>query len=154
MSIKVYSNLFKPSLYFRSSFHSEVSQNPRTSFIWVTVKNRRGITCAMLNLRADLILAAYAPYLNRNYDENYCASNQCLLLNQSSPFQYADLCEDDYKGNKSGEDYEARGKFTSQRDGLVSHFDSESYTPARDMFKNTDNQIKRLLLARSRKARY
>jgi chitin synthase len=93
----------------------------------------------------------YAPYRspneeldaspwNGNYDETYGASNQHLPLTKSSPFQRADLYEDDYEENKSGEDYEARSKFTSQRDDSVSHFGSESYAPSRNMFQNTDKR--------------
>jgi len=52
-----------------------------------------------------------------------------IPLNKSSPFQRADLYEDDYDLNKSGEDYEAHSKFTSQHDDSVSHFGSESYAP-------------------------
>ncbi|KAF4613327.1 hypothetical protein D9613_010804 [Agrocybe pediades] len=96
----------------------------------------------------------YAPYRSphdemdgspwgNNYSDAYASSNQALpLVANASPFQRADLYEDDYEENKSvrSDDFDARSKFTSQRDDSMSHFGSESYAPSRNMFQNTDKR--------------
>ncbi|KAF8905955.1 glycosyltransferase family 2 protein [Gymnopilus junonius] len=96
----------------------------------------------------------YAPYRSPNdylepsspsggtYDA-YGGSQQNLpLVPNASPFQRADLYDDEYEENKSvrSDDYDARSKFTSQRDDSMSHFGSESYAPSRNMFQNTDKR--------------
>ncbi|KAF8147259.1 glycosyltransferase family 2 protein [Crassisporium funariophilum] len=97
----------------------------------------------------------YAPYRSPNeeldvspwgasgsYGDPFSNSNQALpLVSNSAPFQRADLY-DDYDENKSvqSEDFDARSRFTSQRDDSVSHFGSESYAPSRNMFQNTDKR--------------
>lgn len=95
----------------------------------------------------------YAPYRSpheemdsswgNNYSDAYANSNQALpLVANASPFQRADLYEEDYDENKSvrSDDFDARSKFTSQRDDSMSHFGSESYAPSRNMFQNTDKR--------------
>ncbi|KJA23760.1 glycosyltransferase family 2 protein [Hypholoma sublateritium FD-334 SS-4] len=91
----------------------------------------------------------YAPYRSPQedvesspwagqYSDAYAGSSQALpLVANASPFQRADEYGDDYE-DKSGEDYDHRSKFTSQRDDSVSNFGSESYAPSRNMFQNTD----------------
>ncbi|KAJ3999067.1 glycosyltransferase family 2 protein [Lentinula boryana] len=93
----------------------------------------------------------YAPYSYPNADgeaawsaghnENYSASNQQLpLVANASPFQRADLYDDELGDDRSfrSEDFDGRSKFTSQRDDSVSNFGSESYAPSRNMFQNAD----------------
>ncbi|PPQ79006.1 hypothetical protein CVT25_002315 [Psilocybe cyanescens] len=97
----------------------------------------------------------YAPYRtpneemepswsgNNNYSDAYAGSNQALpLVANASPFQRADMYDDEYEENKSvrSDDFDARSKFTSQRDDSMSHFGSESYAPSRNMFQNTDKR--------------
>jgi len=96
----------------------------------------------------------YAPYrspnddlepaspLGGNYDAYGGSQQQLPLVANASPFQRADLYDDDYEENKSlrSEDFDARSKFTSQRDDSMSHFGSESYAPSRNMFQNTDKR--------------
>ncbi|TFK32154.1 glycosyltransferase family 2 protein [Crucibulum laeve] len=96
----------------------------------------------------------YAPYRSPGdegelspwaggYTDAYAGSSQALpLVSNASPFQRADMYEDDYEESKSlrSEDYEGRSKFTSQRDDSVSNFGSESYAPSRNMFQNADKR--------------
>lgn len=75
------------------------------------------------------------------YNDAYNGSNQALpLVANASPFQRADLYDDDFEENKSlpSEDFDARSKFTSQREDTMSNFGSESYAPSRNMFQNTE----------------
>jgi chitin synthase len=75
------------------------------------------------------------------YTDAYNGSNQALpLVANASPFQRADLYDDDFDENKSlrSEDFDARSKFTSQREDTMSNFGSESYAPSRNMFQNTE----------------
>lgn len=94
----------------------------------------------------------YAPYrspgeeLDVNwgaYSDNANGSSQALpLVANASPFQRADLYDDDYDENKSlrSEEFDGRSRFTSNRDDSVSNFGSESYAPSRNMFQNTDKR--------------
>lgn len=97
----------------------------------------------------------YAPYLSPGleapdaspwaggYSDAYNASNQALpLVSNASPFQRADLYDDDFDENKSlrSEDYDGRSRLTSQRDDTMSNFGSESYAPSRNMFQNADTK--------------
>lgn len=96
----------------------------------------------------------YAPYLSpttegdsspwaAGYGDAFNASNQALpLVSNASPFQRADLYDDDYDENKSlrSDDFDGRSRFTSQRDESMSNFGSESYAPSRNMFQNTDKK--------------
>jgi chitin synthase len=97
----------------------------------------------------------YAPYRSPNDDsdpaspfwaggfEGFNGSTQALpLVANASPFQRADLYDDEYDENKSirSDDFDGRSRFTSQRDDSVSHFGSESYAPSRNMFQNTDKR--------------
>ncbi|KAF8064853.1 glycosyltransferase family 2 protein [Lyophyllum atratum] len=95
----------------------------------------------------------YAPYLSPGleggeisptpwaggYGEPDNSSNQALpLVANASPFQRAEMYEDEYDETKSlrSEDYDGRSRFTSQRDDTQSNFGSESYAPSRNMFQN------------------
>ncbi|KAF8872468.1 glycosyltransferase family 2 protein [Infundibulicybe gibba] len=92
----------------------------------------------------------YAPYLSptsegentpwaAGYGDAFNSSNQALpLVSNASPFQRADLYDEEFDENKSlkSEDYDGRSRFTSQRDDSVSNFGSESYAPSRNMFQN------------------
>lgn len=62
------------------------------------------------------------------------------LVAHASPFQRADMYEDEYDENKSlrSEDY-AGSRFTDMRDD-TSHVGSESYAPSRNMFQNADKK--------------
>lgn len=93
----------------------------------------------------------YAPYrsgeedgqlspLPGGYHDTYNASNQALpLVANASPFQRADLYEDEYDDNRSvhSDEFDRAG---SQRDESVSNFGSESYAPSRNMFQNNDKR--------------
>jgi chitin synthase len=73
------------------------------------------------------------------YGDAFNASNQALpLVSNTSPFQRADLYEDDYLDRKSlrSDDFDAHSRFTSQREESMSNFGSESYAPSRIMFQN------------------
>lgn len=86
---------------------------------------------------------AGSPYWAGGFAEAYNGSTQALpLVANASPFQRADLYEDEYDENKSirSDDFDGRSRFTSQRDDSVSHFGSESYAPSRNMFQNTDKR--------------
>ena len=96
----------------------------------------------------------YAPYASPNvdgepssawgagYGDAFNASNQALpLVSNASPFQRADLYEDDYdRKSLRSDDFDAHSRFTSQRDESMSNFGSESYAPSRNMFQNTDKK--------------
>lgn len=94
----------------------------------------------------------YAPYRSPGeeiepnwggYSDNMNGSSQALpLVANASPFQRADLYDDDYDENKSlrSEEYDGRSRFTSNRDDSVSNFGSESYAPSRNMFQNADKR--------------
>ncbi|KAJ8519110.1 hypothetical protein ONZ45_g3931 [Pleurotus djamor] len=77
------------------------------------------------------------------YSDPFNTSNQALpLVSNASPFQRADLYDDDADEQKSlrSEDFDGRSRFTSQRDDSVSNFGSESYAPSRNMFQNADKK--------------
>ncbi|KAL0946000.1 hypothetical protein HGRIS_012276 [Hohenbuehelia grisea] len=93
----------------------------------------------------------YAPYLSPGgdgevtspfeYGDPFNPSNQNLpLVGNASPFQRADLYDEDYDEQRSlrSEEFDGRSRFTSQRDDSVSNFGSESYAPSRNMFQNAD----------------
>ena len=70
-------------------------------------------------------------------------SNQVLpLVANASPFQRADLYDDDYEDHKSfrSEDYDGRSRFTTHREDSISNFGTESYAPSRNMFQNADKK--------------
>jgi chitin synthase len=94
----------------------------------------------------------YAPYSSPNtegdpspwangYDDAFSASNQALpLVANASPFQRADLYDDDYQDRKS-DDFDGRSRLTSHNhDDSNSNFGTESYAPSRNMFQNTDKK--------------
>ena len=70
------------------------------------------------------------------------SSQQLPLVSHASPFQRADLYDDQYDENKSfrSEDYDGQSRYTSHRDDTGSNFGSESYAPSRNMFQNTDTK--------------
>ncbi|GLB39511.1 putative TRAFAC class myosin-kinesin ATPase superfamily, myosin family protein [Lyophyllum shimeji] len=92
----------------------------------------------------------YAPYLAPglepgetsptpwagSYGEDNRSDQALPLVANASPFQRADLYDDDYAESKSfrSDDYDGRSRFTSQRDDTMSNFGSESYAPSRNMF--------------------
>ncbi|KIM80662.1 glycosyltransferase family 2 protein [Piloderma croceum F 1598] len=70
-------------------------------------------------------------------------SNQVLpLVANASPFQRADLYDDDYEDHKSfrSEDYDGRSRYTTHREDSISNFGTESYAPSRNMFQNADKK--------------
>jgi len=98
----------------------------------------------------------YAPYASpgaQQFEEQpYGAalsdhqSSQALpLVANASPFQRADLYDDEYEDLKSlrSDDYDGRSRFTTHREDSISNFGTESYAPSRNMFQNADK--KRLL---------
>ncbi|KAF9078668.1 glycosyltransferase family 2 protein [Rhodocollybia butyracea] len=94
----------------------------------------------------------YAPYSYPNADgeatwaaghnENYSSLNQELpLVANASPFQRADLYDEEYGGDDRSlrsEDFDGRSRLTSHRDDSMSNFGSESYAPSRNMFQAAD----------------
>ena len=71
------------------------------------------------------------------------ASKEALpLVAHASPFQRADLYEDEYEERQTlrSDEYDRRSRFTSHRDDSVSNFGTESYAPSRNMFKNADKK--------------
>ena len=96
----------------------------------------------------------YAPYptpgaqtfedspFGATYNENSQSSPALPLVANASPFQRADLYDDDYEEQKSfrSEDYDARSRYTSHHEESVSNFGTESYAPSRNMFQNTDKK--------------
>ncbi|KZP20345.1 glycosyltransferase family 2 protein [Athelia psychrophila] len=97
----------------------------------------------------------YAPYAspggehgeNTPFSDAYGdlgQSSQALpLVANASPFQRADLYDEDYDDRKSfrSDDFDNRSRLTSQHDAeSVSNFGTESYAPSRNMFQNTDKK--------------
>lgn len=94
----------------------------------------------------------YAPYpspgtpgapFGSGYGDAFAESSQALpLVANASPFQRADLYEDDYDDRKSlrSEDYDGHSRFTSAHDETNSNFGTESYAPSRNMFQNADRK--------------
>lgn len=97
----------------------------------------------------------YAPYpspggqpqedspFGGGYGDTFAQSSQALpLVANASPFQRADLYDDDYEDQKSfrSNDYDARSRMTSNHDDAGSNFGTESYAPSRNMFQNTDQK--------------
>jgi chitin synthase len=62
------------------------------------------------------------------------------LVANASPFQRADLYDDDYenKSLRNSEEYDGRSWFTSNHGDSMSNFGSKSYAPTRNMFQNCD----------------
>jgi chitin synthase len=91
----------------------------------------------------------YAPYsapgngenspFASGYQDAYHSSSQALpLVSNASPFQRADLYDDEFDGKSiASHEFERRSRFTSQHDDSVSNFGSESYAPSRNMFQET-----------------
>jgi chitin synthase len=78
-----------------------------------------------------------SPYFGADADA-FVASNQALpLVANASPFQRADMYDDDFDERKSfrSDDYDGR---TSHHDDSMSNFGTESYAPSRNMFQNQD----------------
>ncbi|THU93370.1 glycosyltransferase family 2 protein [Dendrothele bispora CBS 962.96] len=79
-----------------------------------------------------------------SYGDNLNVSSQRLpLVANASPFQRADMYNDEYDENRSvaSDDFDNRSRLTSHRDDSVSQFGSESYAPSRNMFQNTDKKV-------------
>ncbi|PFH46960.1 glycosyltransferase family 2 protein [Amanita thiersii Skay4041] len=75
------------------------------------------------------------------YGDGYHGSSQHLpLVANASPFQRADLYDDEFDERKSlrSDDYDGRSNYTSQREDTVSNYGSESYAPSRNMFQGAD----------------
>lgn len=95
----------------------------------------------------------YAPYStpgieqpeNSPFGDGYGdigQSSQALpLVSNASPFQRADLYDDDYEERKSfrSDDYDGRSRLASQHDETMS-IGTESYAPSRNMFQNADKK--------------
>ncbi|KAF9235745.1 P-loop containing nucleoside triphosphate hydrolase protein [Melanogaster broomeanus] len=64
------------------------------------------------------------------------------LVSNASPFQRADLYDDEYDERKSfrSDDFDARSRLTSNRDESNSNYGTESYAPSRNMFQNADKE--------------
>jgi chitin synthase len=64
------------------------------------------------------------------------------LVSNASPFQRADLYEDEFDEAKSfrSDDFDNRSRLTSNRDDSNSHYGTESYAPSRNMFQNADKE--------------
>ncbi|TFK68108.1 glycosyltransferase family 2 protein [Pluteus cervinus] len=78
-----------------------------------------------------------------SYQDHFNMSSQALpLVANASPFQRADMYDDEYDERKSlrSDDFDGRSRFTSQPDDSVSNFGSESYAPSRNMFGNADKK--------------
>jgi chitin synthase len=85
----------------------------------------------------------YAPYPSPGGDGAFNTSSQALpLVSNTSPFQCADLYDDEYDERKSlqSEVYAGLSRFTSQRADSMSNFGTESYGPSQNMFQNTDKK--------------
>ncbi|KDQ56608.1 glycosyltransferase family 2 protein [Jaapia argillacea MUCL 33604] len=97
----------------------------------------------------------YAPYQVPGAPEDghyggaahdpYDQSSPALpLVANASPFQRADMYDDEYDERKSfrSEDFDAdgRSRLTSNRDESMSNFGTESYAPSRNMFQSNDKK--------------
>jgi chitin synthase len=96
----------------------------------------------------------YAPYTSpsaQQFEESPFSgaygldaqSNQALpLVAHASPFQRADLYDDEYEDRKSfrSDDFDGRSRYTSHREDSISNFGTESYAPSRNMFQNADKK--------------
>ena len=72
----------------------------------------------------------------------FSASSQHLpLVANASPFQRAELYDDEFDERKSlrSDDFDGRSNYTSQRDE-ASNYGSESYAPSRNMFQGADGK--------------
>ncbi|KAF8625844.1 hypothetical protein AX17_006740 [Amanita inopinata Kibby_2008] len=82
-------------------------------------------------------------------ETGFNASAQHLpLVANASPFQRADLYDDEFDERKSlrSDDFDGRSNYTSQRDD-TSNYGSESYAPSRNMFQGADGKgVNRALL--------
>lgn len=90
----------------------------------------------------------YGPYLGSaeggDYGDNaaFGTSNQHLpLVANASPFQRADLYDDEFDERKSlrSDDFDGQSNYTSQRDA-ASNYGSESYAPSRNMFQGAEGK--------------
>lgn len=85
--------------------------------------------------------AEESPFANI-FSENNQSSQALPLVANASPFQRADLYDDDYEERKSfrSEDYDGRSRYTTHHEDSVSNFGTESYAPSRNMFQNADKK--------------
>ena len=76
------------------------------------------------------------------FGENAPSSAALPLVANASPFQRADLYDDEYEERKSfrSDDYDGRTRYTSHREDSISNFGTESYAPSRNMFHNADKK--------------
>ncbi|KAG1722688.1 glycosyltransferase family 2 protein [Suillus paluster] len=91
----------------------------------------------------------YAPYSSpgaNNGEEspfvNAFSDPALPLVSNASPFQRADLYDDEYDERKSfrSDDFDNRSRLTSNRDDSNSNYGTESYAPSRNMFQNADKE--------------
>lgn len=91
----------------------------------------------------------YAPYPSpggNNGEEspfiNAFSDPALPLVSNASPFQRADLYDDEYDERKSfrSDDFDNRSRLTSNRDDSNSNYGTESYAPSRNMFQNADKE--------------
>jgi chitin synthase len=94
----------------------------------------------------------YAPYPSHSaqpleespftFGDSNQSSPALPLVANASPFQRADLYDEDYDEHKSfrSEEYDGRSRFTTHRDDSVSNFGTESYAPSRNMCQDADNK--------------
>lgn len=91
----------------------------------------------------------YAPYGSPGvqqpedspFGDTFSQASQAMpLVANASPFQRADLYEDDYDDRKSfrSDDYDGRSRITSHHETMS--IGTESYAPSRNMFQNNDQR--------------
>jgi chitin synthase len=82
------------------------------------------------------------PLFDGGYAENAQSSQALPLVANASPFQRADLYDDEFDDHKSfkSDDYDGRSRYTSHHDDSVSNYGTESYAPSRNMFHNADKK--------------
>lgn len=133
------------------AFH-KFEDNLRARDVEEQKRNRMRDAEAEAGLNVRGVTDPYGPYpttpdpeagWQAGYGDAFNSSNQALpLVANASPFQRADLYDDDFEENRSmrSEDFDGRSRLTSQRDDSVSNFGSESYAPSRNMFQGADKK--------------
>ncbi|KIM78732.1 glycosyltransferase family 2 protein [Piloderma croceum F 1598] len=76
------------------------------------------------------------------FGENDQSSQVLPLVANASPFQRADLYNDNYEDHKSfrSKDYDGRSRYITHWEDSISNFGTESYVPSRNMFQNADKR--------------
>ncbi|KAF9225027.1 glycosyltransferase family 2 protein [Gyrodon lividus] len=135
----------------QAAFHS-LEDRIRTLDVEEQKRNRLRDAEAEAGLDVRSISDPYAPYQSPGVagdDSPYAdpfnqASSQAHvpLVGNSSPFQRADLYDDEYDERKSfrSDDFDNRSRLTSNRDDSNSNYGTESYAPSRNMFQNADKE--------------